>query len=104
MFMYCGCDRAGQLGERGSLEMEGWGEGRGYSELPRWYPPHVSVKDRAIFAPMASLELCTNRMSGFMGPDKPSSFSNYLVEPHLSALCGAFTFGGRMRPRAKTSL
>jgi hypothetical protein len=38
-----------------------------------------------------------------MGPDKPSSFCNYLVEPHLPASCGAFTFVGRMRPRAKTS-
>jgi hypothetical protein len=32
----CGCDRAGQLGESGSLERKGWGEGRGYSEDPRW--------------------------------------------------------------------
>jgi hypothetical protein len=63
----------------------------------------VSVKDRTILAPMASLELCTDRMSGFMGPDKPSSFCNYYVEPHLPALCGAFTFGGRMKLRAKTS-
>jgi hypothetical protein len=62
----------------------------------------VSVKDRTILAPMASLELCTDRMSGFMGPDKPSSFCNYYVIPHLPALCGAFTFRGRMRPRAKT--
>jgi hypothetical protein len=38
-----------------------------------------------------------------MGPDKPSSFYNYFVEPHLPASCGAFTFGGRMGPRAKTS-
>jgi hypothetical protein len=36
-------------------------------------------------------------------PDKPSSFYNYFVEPHLPTSCGAFTFGGRMRPRAKTS-
>jgi hypothetical protein len=42
-------------------------------------------------------------MSGFMGPDKPSSFCNYYVEPHLPASCDTFTFGGRMRPRAKTS-
>jgi hypothetical protein len=33
----------------------------------------VSVKDCVILAPMASLELCTGRMSGFMGPSKPSS-------------------------------
>jgi hypothetical protein len=63
----------------------------------------VSVKDCAILAPMISLELCTDRMSGFMRPDKPSSFCNYYVKPHLPASCGAFTFGGRMRPRDKTS-
>jgi hypothetical protein len=63
----------------------------------------VSVKDRVALALMASLELCTDRISGFMGPDKSGSFCNYYVEPHLPASCGAFTFGGRMRPRAKTS-
>jgi hypothetical protein len=31
----CCCDRAGQIGESGSLRREGWGEGRGYSEVPR---------------------------------------------------------------------
>jgi hypothetical protein len=63
----------------------------------------VSVKDRVVLALMASLELCTDRMSGFMGPDKPSSCCNYYVKPHLPTLCGAFSFGGRMRSRAKTS-
>jgi hypothetical protein len=63
----------------------------------------VSVKDRVILALMVSLELCIDRMSGFMGPDKLSSFCNYYVELHLSASCGAFTFGGRMRLRDKTS-
>jgi hypothetical protein len=63
----------------------------------------VSVKDHVVLAPMASLELCTDRMSSFMGPDMPSSFCNYYIEPHLPTLCGAFTFGGRMRLRAKTS-
>jgi hypothetical protein len=62
----------------------------------------VSVKDRVVLAPMASLELCTDRILDFMGPDKPSSFCNYYVKPHLPAPCGAFTFRGRMRPRAKT--
>jgi hypothetical protein len=38
-----------------------------------------------------------------MGPDKPSSFCYYLVKSHLPASRGAFTFGWRMRPRAKTS-
>jgi hypothetical protein len=63
----------------------------------------MSVKDCAVLAPMASLELCIDYMSGFMGPDKPISFCNYYVEPHLPASCDAFTFGGRMRPRVKTS-
>jgi hypothetical protein len=52
----------------------------------------VSVKDCAVLALMASLELCTDRMSGFMGPGKSSSFCNYFVEPHLPASCDAFTF------------
>jgi hypothetical protein len=63
----------------------------------------VSVNDRIILAPMTSLELCTDRISSFMGPDKPSRFCNYYVELYLPASCGAFTFGGRMRPGAKTS-
>jgi hypothetical protein len=37
MFLYCGCDRVGQIGESGSLIREGWEEGRGYSEVPRWF-------------------------------------------------------------------
>jgi hypothetical protein len=41
---------------------------------------------------MASLELCTDLLSGFMGSKKPSSFCNYYVEPHLPPSCGAFTF------------
>jgi hypothetical protein len=63
----------------------------------------MSVKDCTVLAPMASFELCTDRMSGFMGSSKPSSFCNYFVEPHLPASCGAFSFGGRMRSRVKTS-
>jgi hypothetical protein len=35
MFLYCGCDRLGQLEESGSLKRERWREGRGYSEVPR---------------------------------------------------------------------
>jgi hypothetical protein len=63
----------------------------------------VSVKDHVVLAPLTSLKLCTDHKSGFMGPDKPSSFCNYYVELHLPTSCGAFTFGGRMRPMAKTS-
>jgi hypothetical protein len=52
----------------------------------------MSVKDRTVLTPMASLELCTDRMSDFMGLDKPSSFCNYYIKSHIPALCGAFTF------------
>jgi hypothetical protein len=102
-FLYCGCDRTGQLGEMGSLEREGCEECYDNSEVSRLLPPPMSVKDRAILASMTSLELCTNRMSGFMRPYKPSSFCNYYVKLHLHASCGAFTFRRRMRSRAKTS-
>jgi hypothetical protein len=47
-----------------------------------WYPSSVSVKDRTVLAPMVRLELCTDHMSDFIEPDKPSSFYNYYVEPH----------------------
>jgi hypothetical protein len=52
----------------------------------------VSVKDRVVLALMASFELCTDRMLGFMGPGKPSSICNYFVELHLPASCSAGTF------------
>jgi hypothetical protein len=39
---------------------------------------------------MASLELCTDRMSGFMGPDKPSSFCNHYIEPPCFMWCFYF--------------
>jgi hypothetical protein len=52
----------------------------------------VLINDWVVLAMMESLELCTDRMSSFMGPDKPSSFCNYYVEPHLPASCGVFTF------------
>jgi hypothetical protein len=63
----------------------------------------VPVKDRVILTLMTSLELFADHISDFMGPDKQSSFCNYYVEPHLLVLCGAFTFGGRMRPMVTTS-
>jgi hypothetical protein len=36
MFIYCGCDQVGQLGESSSLKREGRGEGRGYSKVLSW--------------------------------------------------------------------
>jgi hypothetical protein len=56
MFSHCGCDRAGPIGESGSLRRKGRGEGRGYSEVPRWSPLAVSIKDRIILAPIASFD------------------------------------------------
>jgi hypothetical protein len=34
----------------------------------------VSVKDRIVLAPMARLELCTDRMSGLWGPIRRVTF------------------------------
>jgi hypothetical protein len=63
----------------------------------------VLIKNHTILALIASFELCTDRMPGFIGLNKPSSFCNYFVEPHLTVSCDAFNFGGRIRSRAKTS-
>jgi hypothetical protein len=66
--------------------------------------PHPCRLRTALFWPRwQALSCVLTACQVFMGPDKPSSFCNYLVKPHLPASCGAFTFGGRMRPRAKTS-
>jgi hypothetical protein len=84
-------DRAGQVGDQ-------WNTQKGRAGRVLWLfrgfyvvSLIVSIKDHAVLALMASLELCTDCMSGFMRPDKPSSFCNYYVEPHLPASCGAFT-------------
>jgi hypothetical protein len=90
-------------GISGTLRRKGRGECCGYSEVSMWYPLSVKIKDYIVLAPMTSFELCTDHMSGFMGPDEPSSFCNYFAKLHLPTSCGAFTFGGRMRPRANTS-
>jgi hypothetical protein len=86
-----------------TIRREGRGECCGYFDVSMWYPSFVSVKDRAVLAPMTSLKLCDDHMSGFMRSDKPSSFYNYYVELHLPTSCGAFIFEGRMMPRDKTS-
>jgi hypothetical protein len=59
-----------------------------------WQSSSVPVKDRVVLTMMASLELCTDRISGFMGLNKTSSFCNYFIEPHLPTSCDTFTFGG----------
>jgi hypothetical protein len=61
----------------------------------------VSVKDYTVLGLMASLELYTNHISGFMGPDKPNSpvTTSLNITPCLKDVVG-----GAMRLRAKTSL
>jgi hypothetical protein len=49
-------------GISGTLGREGRGESCGYSKVPMWYLPSMSIKDRIILAPMASFELCTDRI------------------------------------------
>jgi hypothetical protein len=95
MFMYCGCDQAGQLGERGSLGREGWGE------VTKVVAPACVNEGPVVLAPMASFELCTDHMSGFMGPGNPSSFYNYFVKSSL--LASRWLVGGRMRQPRMTA-
>jgi hypothetical protein len=79
MFLYCGCDQVGPIGESGSLRREGWGESRGYSKVPRWWSPPVSIKDRAVWPRWQAL-ICNDHLSGFMGLNKPSSPGTTLLE------------------------
>jgi hypothetical protein len=48
----CLCDRAGQIEESRAFRREGWGVGHGYSEVPRWQSPLVSIKDRVVLTPV----------------------------------------------------
>jgi hypothetical protein len=52
MLMYYCCDKAGLIRESGSLGRKGWRESHGYSEVSRWQPLPVSIKDHAGLASM----------------------------------------------------
>jgi hypothetical protein len=51
----CLYDQAGQIGESGALRREEWVAGRGYSEISRWQPQLVSIKDCIILAPVGKV-------------------------------------------------
>jgi hypothetical protein len=97
-------DRVGHVG--GSVEHS---EGKGRESVVAILrflcgSPHPCLLRTAPFCPRwQALSCVLTACRTFMGPDKPSSFCNHFIKPHLPASCGAFTFGGRMRPRAKTS-
>jgi hypothetical protein len=63
----------------------------------------VSVKDRVILVPMASFELCTNRMSDFIGLISRVAFVTTMSNLTTLLRVVLLLFGGRMRPRVKTS-
>jgi hypothetical protein len=60
----------------------------------------MSVKDHDVLSPMASLDLCTDLILGFMGPGKSSS--PVTTSPNYTP-CIKDVVGGGMRPEAKTS-
>jgi hypothetical protein len=96
-------DRAGQVGDQWNTRKNKAGRVlrlfRGFYVVA----PHSCRLRIASFWPQWQVLSCVlTACQVFMGPDKPSSFCNYFIEPHLPASCGAFTFGGRMRPMAKT--
>jgi hypothetical protein len=79
---------------RGSVEHSKGKGGKSVVAIPRFLcgSPRPCRLSTAPFWLRWSFELCTDYMSGFMGPDKPSSFYNYFVESHLPTSCGAFYF------------
>jgi hypothetical protein len=101
---YCCLDRMGQVG--GSVEHSKRKGGVSVVAIPMFLcgnPRLCRLRTTPFWPRRQALSCVLTTHWVFMGLNKPSGFCNYLVKPHLSALCGAFTFGGRMRPRAKTS-
>jgi hypothetical protein len=97
-------DRAGQVG--GSVEhLQGKG-GESDVAILRFLcgSRHPCRLRTAPFWPQwQALSCVLIACRAFMRRNKPSSFCNYLVELHLPASCGTFTYGGRRRPRVHTS-
>jgi hypothetical protein len=60
----------------------------------------VSIKDRVVLALMVSLELCTDYISSFIGPSKPS---RHVTTSRNCTLCLKDVVERGMRSRAKTS-
>jgi hypothetical protein len=73
-------------GSSGTLGREERVECCGYYEVFMWYPSSMSVKDHTVLALMANLELCTDRMSCFMGPISRVAFVTTMSN-HTSLLC-----------------
>jgi hypothetical protein len=97
-------DRAGHVG--GSVEHSEGKSGESDVAIPMFLcgsPRPCQLRTVPFWPRWQALSCVLTACRIFMGPDKPSSFCNYLVELHLPASCGAFTFGGRMRLRAKIS-
>jgi hypothetical protein len=57
--------------------------------------PRLCRLRTAPFWPRWQALICTDHMSDFMGPDKPSSFCNYFVESYFPA--SRWFVGGTMR-------
>jgi hypothetical protein len=77
IFMYCECDRTGQLGEMGSL---GKNDKERFVAIPRFQGGSLRLcRLRTVsFWSWWQILICTGCMSGFMGPDKPSSLGTTL--------------------------
>jgi hypothetical protein len=60
----------------------------------------MSVKDRTVLTPMASVDLCTDHMSGFIGSGKPSS--PITTSPNCTPYLKNVVWGG-IRLGVKTS-
>jgi hypothetical protein len=86
-------DQAGQVG--GSVKHSEGKGGESVVTIPRFLcgSPHPCQLRTAPFWPRwQALSYVLTACQAFMGPDKPSRFCNYLIEPHLPASCCAFYF------------
>jgi hypothetical protein len=94
-------DRAGQVG--GLLEHSEGKDGERTVAIPRFLcgSPLLCRLRTVLFWPRWQGLICTDSISGFMRPGKPSSFCNYFVESHLPA--SRWLVGERMRqPRQRS--
>jgi hypothetical protein len=66
--------------------------GSGYSEAQRWYPPPVSIRDRAFLASVSKFRIVLTECQVFIGPDKLSSLVTILSNC-TSLLQGSFIGG-----------
>jgi hypothetical protein len=103
MFLYCGCDRAGQLGERGSAGREGRESAVAILRFQGCSPCLCQLRTTSFWPRWQALSCVLTACRVLWGPISRVAFVTTMSNC-TSLLCVVLLlFGGRMRPRAKTS-